>query len=204
VHGGASASHLKISPLMINFGSWLHTLMSQPELPAWLQAIAAFVALFISVWASWRIGSIERRRDRLQARGIAVAIYPEIESLTVTVKDARTGLLKIKEQAGTLAGQAVGASIQLTAQIKIPPLLDRNVERLFLLGEPAGPACLQLVSMMLQYNARVEAVVARTLHFGPGHWADGISQLEEHLTQLDEIVTKCTHEVEPMHNSVRR
>jgi hypothetical protein len=115
---------------MINFSTWLQALLSQPDLPAWLQAFTTVVALFISVWASLRVGSIERRKERLQARAIAVAIYPEIQRLAVTLKEMRAGLLKIKEQDGTLAGQSVGASIQ-QAQIEIPPLLDRNVDRLF-------------------------------------------------------------------------
>jgi X-X-X-Leu-X-X-Gly heptad repeat protein len=58
--------------------------------------------------------------------------------------------------------------------------------------------------MVLEYNARLEAIVARTLHQGSGQWAEGISQLESRLTQLDNIAAKCAHEIEPMHNSVRR
>jgi hypothetical protein len=53
----------------MNLLSWIKTLID----PAWLQAFAAIVALGISVWATWRVGAADRRRDRLQMLGIAVA-----------------------------------------------------------------------------------------------------------------------------------
>jgi hypothetical protein len=107
---------------MTNLYTWLAALPSRPDLPAWLQAFAAIVALFISAWASWRVGASERRRDRLQARAITVAIYPEIQKLGITCKNTRHHLLDIKKEADRLAGQSVGASIQF-CQIQVPPLL---------------------------------------------------------------------------------
>src|SRR5271165_585247 len=66
--------------------------LAKPDLASWLQAFAAIVALGISVWATWRVGAAERKRDRLQAHGIAVAIYPELLKLQVTVDYIRKGL----------------------------------------------------------------------------------------------------------------
>jgi hypothetical protein len=63
---------------MADFHTWLSAVLAKPELASWLQAFAAIVALVISVWATWRVGAAERRRSRLQAHGIAVAIYPEL------------------------------------------------------------------------------------------------------------------------------
>jgi hypothetical protein len=63
-------------------------------LPAWLQAAAAIVALAISVWAVWWTGAVARRRDRLEIRGIAVAVYPEIEMLKISTQNVRHGVAR--------------------------------------------------------------------------------------------------------------
>jgi hypothetical protein len=70
---------------MADFHTWFPALLAQPELANWLQAFAAVLALGISVWAAWRAGAADRKRDRLQARGITVAIDPELLKLQVTV-----------------------------------------------------------------------------------------------------------------------
>src|SRR5258708_3422376 len=130
--------------------AWLAT----RDLPAWLQAFAAIVALVISVVALWQTNAVERRRDRMRARGIAVAVYPELLKLCDAVRDTDQGLARLKQRSTTLVGQAIGATVQ-TGVIAVPYMLERNVDNLYLLGEPAGPACLQLVNVLNQYNALV-------------------------------------------------
>jgi hypothetical protein len=112
------------------------------DLPAWLQAIAAIVALAISVWAVLRANAVERRRDNIRAHGIAVAIYPEILRIPVEVENVFTRLADLRANYGHLVGQSIAVNFQM-AQITLPSMLERNVDNLYYLGEPAGPACLK-------------------------------------------------------------
>jgi hypothetical protein len=173
------------------------------DLPAWLQAFAALVALGISVWAVFRATSVEKRRDRLQARGIAVAIYPEILKLENTIPNVREALNTLKLRDRDLAGQSVSASVQLSARIEVPPMLDRNIDRLFMLGDVAGPACLQLVNVLNQYNALVDEIVARIAVMNVRVWTEAIDHLEQHIALLNSVVAKCKHEVASLHDTIK-
>ncbi len=176
--------------------------LSKPDLPAWLQAFAALVALIVSVWAALRAGAVERHRDRLEALGIAVAIYPEILKLEGTLENSRNWLRQIAALDGQLVGQSVMVRIQ-GAQIPIPPMLERNVDRLFMLGKRAGPSCLQLVNVLLQYNSFVEEIAARTGMLSANQWVEGVSKIEDHLALLKEVITKCEHDVRPLHDTIK-
>ena len=172
------------------------------DFPAWLQAFAAIVALIISVWATLKATSGDKRRDRLQSRGIAVAIYPEILKLTITIQNVREGLAALRAHNSNLVGQSVSASVLLTGRISIPPMLDRNIDRLFMLGDVAGPACLQLVNVLIQYNALVDDIAARMVMLNAATWPQAVGHLEQHLTLLDSVVAKCQHEVAPLHDAI--
>ena len=82
-------------------------------------------------------------------------------------------------------------------------MLDRNVDRLFMLGDIAGPACLQLVNMILQYNTLADAIASRMMIMNAAQWPEAVSHLEEHLTLLDGVVAKCIHEVQPIHDAIK-
>jgi hypothetical protein len=139
----------------------------------------------------------------LQSHGIAVAIYPEILKLEVLIPSTRDTLVRLKEQNSHLVGQNVAFDVQRMGRIEIPPMLDRNIDRLFMLGDIAGPACLQLVNVLLQYNTLVDEIAARIVSMNAGQWMEAIGHLEHHLTLLDGVVTKCKHEVAPLHDAVR-
>jgi hypothetical protein len=170
--------------------------------PAWLQALAALIALFISVVAIRRTGADERRRTFLELRGIAVAVYPEIGMLKITSQSVRDWLPTVKEQFKGYVGSSVAATVQNSASIAVPPMLDRYTDKLFLLGEIAGPACLHLVRMLLQYNQVVEAMAARLPMLNADEWPEALGHIEKHLTLLDAIIAKCEHEVKPIHDAV--
>lgn len=172
-------------------------------LPAWLQAATAIIALGISVWAVLWTGAAARRRDRLELRGVAVAIYPEIEMLKATTRGVRDGIKHLQERYANLVGQSVAASLELTAYIQMPPMLERNIDKLFILGDVAGPSCLHLVRLILQYNAFIERVVARIAILNAEQWVEAASHIEKHLTLLDKVIEKCEHEVRPIHDSVK-
>jgi hypothetical protein len=186
---------------MTNFFAWLQTAISKPDLASWLQAFAAMVALGISVWAALRAGAVERKRDRLQSYGIAVAIYPEILQMEVILENTRKHFDQlVQDFGGRLVGQNIAASI-VNGQIALPAMLDRNVDRLFMLGAIPGASCLQLGNVLSQYNSLVEAIAARTTMLNANQWKEGIGHLKQHLDLLGGVVAKCKHEVAPLHDA---
>jgi hypothetical protein len=176
--------------------------VTKPELLAYLQAFTAIVALGISVWAVLRNTSATRRRDRLELNGLAVSIYPELLMLPTLIQNVRDGLKRLKARYGSLVGQSVAASFELTAQISIPPMLERNVDKLFLLGPLGGPTCLQLYRLLLQYNSTVSAVAQHLVLLNSDQWKDAVDQLEQHLTLLENVVATCAHHVAPIHDTI--
>lgn len=82
--------------------AFLNDWIIKPEyLPAWLQAAAAIVALGLSGWAVWWTSAAARRRDRLELRGLAVAVYPEIRMLKASTQQVREGIAEIKDDMAT-------------------------------------------------------------------------------------------------------
>ncbi len=183
---------------------FFHEWILKPEyLAAWFQAFAAIVALFISGLAVLRTEDVARRRDRLERYGVAVAVYPEVEMLKISIQNVRDGIARLKEELGGQVGQSVGAHLQAIARIDIPPMLERNTDRLFVLGEVAGPSCLHLVRLILQYNSVVEAVASRVMLLNAAQWVTAVDKLEYHLSLLDNVIEKCQHEVQPIHDAIK-
>jgi hypothetical protein len=183
--------------------TFLDNWILKPEyVAAWLQAATAIIALCISVWAVWWTGAVARRRDRLEIRGIAVAVFPEIEMLKINIQNVRDGLAFLKQRDGGLVGQSVAANLQLTAHIPIPPMMDRNIDKLFILGDIAGPSCLHLVRLLLQYNATVSSISSHLVALNAEQWVEAAGHLENHLTLLEKVIEKCEHEVRRIHDFI--
>lgn len=136
-------------------------------------------------------------KDRLQARGIAVAIYADILELEVTIEKTRMRVGEIARSfSDRLPGQNIAARVQEAGSIEMPRMLNSNIDLLFMLREPAGSACIQLVTLLFQYDALVRDITSRIMTWSSDEWAEkDIRPLEEHLTSLGEIVTKCRDEV---------
>jgi hypothetical protein len=181
--------------------SFLDAWVLKPEyLPAWLQAGAAIIALGLGVWSVRASGAAQRRRDLLELRGLAVAIYPELCMLPTIVQNVRDGLSRLRTHDGD---QSFPASVQLTALIQIPPMLDRYIDKLYLLGEIAGPSCLHLVRLIMQYNSTVQNIAAATLMMNGPQRQEALHHISEHLSLIDQVIAKCEHEVRPIHDSVK-
>jgi len=165
-----------------------------------VQAVATVLALYLGVWAPRRAEQIAQRKERLQARCIAVAIEPDLQYLEVKLDNAR-GMLEVQSK---IPGQvnAIGFSNLLrSVQLEIPPMLDRNVDQLYLLGESAGPTVLQLVTVALQYNAMIEVASSRCLneaHVSPRVHAN---HLLGHITLMDKLIGEAGKEIKPIHDS---
>jgi hypothetical protein len=158
--------------------------------------------LGISVWAIMRTNAAERRKDSLRARGIAVAIYPELLKLTPIVDDIRQRLVQLKKEQSGQVGQSI-AWITQTAQIAVPPMLERNVDNLYLLDEPAGPACLQLVNILLQYNTLVADMSGRIIQMNAQQWPEAIGHFDQHLDLVASLTLKSATLVQKIHDRVQ-
>lgn len=188
---------------MYSTAEWLTNWVFQPSLlPAWLSALAASVALGISVWAGLRAGAVERRRDRLQASGIVVAIYPELLKLKIVIQTTRDSLLGLKANVHHLVGQSVAANLLEVGHIELPPMLDRNIDRLFLLGKSAGPFCLQLVNVLYQYDHLLRDIGSSVVIMNAQQWPEAIHHLDQHLDLIDAVVDKCESELRSAHENL--
>jgi hypothetical protein len=93
--------------------SLLNQWVLQPQyFTAWLQAGAAIVALGISAWSVQRQGATERRRNRQELNTLAVAVYPEIAMLKISIQTVRERITKLKETHAGLVGQSIGATFK--------------------------------------------------------------------------------------------
>jgi hypothetical protein len=137
-------------------GSILREWVLQPQyLTAWLQALAAIVALGISAWAVLRQGAMERRRNRQEMNTLAVAIYPEIGMLKISLQTARERITKLRATYAGVVGQSIGATLQASAYVGMVPMIERNIDRLYISGDVAGPTCIHLARLIIQHNVTV-------------------------------------------------
>jgi hypothetical protein len=180
----------------------IKSLLAAPSFTSWLQAFAAIVAIGISVLSLLRGSAADRRRERLQRQGIAVAIYPELLKLQVLIQNTREALAKLKVNPDHLVGQSIAADLLNSSTLTLPSMLERNIDKLFMLGVP-GVVCLQLVNIIWQHNVLANDIAARVAIMNAQQWPEAIAHLEQHLHLLDTIVGKCAHEVKPLHDSVK-
>ena len=139
------------------------------------------------------------RKDRLQARGIVVAVSPEL--LQVQVSHDRA--LNIMRQVWpTVRGNTTVAIVQgiRSAKIEIPPLLARNVDNFFLV-EPGGASLQQVVSFTLQYNGLIETLAEQSAqyvdNFDPEAHREALSG---NLEAIRIAVTDAIREIGPIHD----
>jgi hypothetical protein len=152
--------------------SWWYKLLNEQG-----SLIASLVALIAGILAYWA-GIIQakatrraaethvkatERTKRLEARGVAVAVDLGFQTLETDIKRARNNLERLKTDASTkdVAGQTIMAGAATIAKIASPPILERNVDRLFMLGDEAGPLCLSLIHMLYEHDVRVDASTNR-------------------------------------------
>ena len=97
------------------------------------------------------------RKDRLQARGIVVGVYPELLELQVR-HDRASGVMAkwANIDRRTMNVIHVVPAI-LDAKIPLTPVLFRNVDNLFLV-QPGAASLQQVVSFTLQYNTLIDTL----------------------------------------------
>jgi hypothetical protein len=167
----------------------------------------AIVAALIGAGAAYYVGHTQiaaaKRKDRLQARCIAVAISPELLQLKVRYERARKIIAdefpKAKAQRPGIMTDAVVALI-LDARIEIPPLLSRSVDQLYILDE-AGPTLLQLISVILQYNNLIETIASQIRQhvdsFNPSQHQKDVAG---HLRVIGQNIAEGERLIAPLHD----
>jgi len=167
----------------------------------------AIVAAGIGAAAAYFVGRAQvraaERRDRLQARSLSVAISPEL--LQLRVRHQRAVGIVNNEFPKVAGGMTVRiCEVVGSARIELTPLLERHSENLFLLGD-AGPTLLQLISITLQYDSLVSALVdqirADANSFNPQKQA---ADLSGHLRVIGEDITEAERLLGPLHDEATR
>jgi hypothetical protein len=125
------------------------------DISSWLQAFAAFVALGISATAILRTEAASRRRDKLRAKSIAMAITPDLLEIEEKMNHVERFVKHDNNPRNPLA--LVLPKEAEKFEIAVPPMLSRNIDRLHWLGEPTGPTVLRLVSTIYAFNAQLRS-----------------------------------------------
>lgn len=85
---------------------------------------------------------------------------------------------------------------EFSALVAFPPSVLGPVEHSHgFMGDVAGPSCLELVRVLLLYNAQAGSIASRIAGMNAHQWTEAIGHLDHHLTSLDDVVAKCKHEL---------
>ena len=87
--------------------------------------------------------------------------------------------------------------------MSIPPMLERNVDNLYLLDEPAGPDCLDLFNLLLEYNACVERVAFRVMAMNAQQLREEVGHLHRRLEVISAEASEAAAAVRPPHDAAR-
>jgi hypothetical protein len=185
------------------------------DLGSFLGGILALIAAGFAVFFAYRIGQRQAlatkeasdaqlaavaAKERRQAKGIAVGVYPELLEIGV-LHERATNMIK-KEWSKDWSGRTypdVAAYVRDT-HIRLPPILDRSFDYLYLLGD-AAHSLQQLVSVILQYNGMLDAL-ARHIEHGVAS-ANLASHAQDFLGELEAVrrnVEAARRDLQPFHD----
>lgn len=124
-------------------------------LAAWVQAISAIIAIAVAIWVPARQAYNARvaadRERSLKAKSMATAIYPSLIELRHRMEAVIDGWAKFSPLVTpTHIQYTPGMAEPLT--VELPPILESGVEEFYVLGEPAAPDVLFLLSLVRNYQ----------------------------------------------------
>ena len=139
------------------------------------------------------------QRDRVQARSIAVAISPELLQLEVTHQSASAAINLLPTLPSRTPIQIV-ADLQ-DAKIGVPRISDRLTNQLYMLGEPAGPTMLQLLSVIHQYNWLIDRI-SEQIERNPAYYNPARHQqdLGGQLRTIGDLIPMAQRETVTLHD----
>jgi hypothetical protein len=135
--------------------------------------------------------SAAAKKNRLQACCITAGIWPEIARIKGDRIIAARFIREALRIAPADSTAVVVTELMHPLHFQAPSVLSSNVDHLYLL-DGAGPKLLQLVSVILQYNERVEEIARQTtdcdITFEPAAHAD---ELSSYLEMMNLLLTKA-------------
>jgi hypothetical protein len=142
----------------------------------------------------------EEARNRERARGVAVAIYPELLQIEVAL-DRAAAILKTDPSKNKGNPNAVTANFIRQARLTVPPMLELHIKRLHWLPGDTGATVLQLVSVLKQFDGLVAICVRQIEDRGlRGQSAvDHGAELDGHLTALQTLIREAKTKVGAWH-----
>ena len=166
--------------------------------------IAGVLAFIATRQATNRQIAALARKDRLQARGIVVGVYPELLELQVAHERATNIIAQWSSMATrTMNTMSLVPAIR-SAKIELTPGLFENRYNFFLV-EPGGASLQQVVRFTEQYNRLVETlaqqIAANVNSFDPpAHQQD----LSGHLGAIRMALDDAIREIAPLHDEATR
>jgi hypothetical protein len=139
------------------------------------------------------------RKDRLQARCIAVGISPELLQLEAAHGRAQQAVSQFATLSGRNTAQII-AEIQ-DAKIQMPPVLSRVIDQVYILGEPTGSTVLQMISVIHQFNYMIDRIRYQILQ-NPNYFNPAAHQqhLSGQLTLIGQLIPMAQNETAPLHD----
>ena len=162
--------------------------------------IAGVLAYIATRQATNRQIAALARKDRLQARGIVVGIYPEPVELQVLHQRALNVIGQWPAlKAPTMNTLSLMPAIR-DAKIELTPILSKNIDNLFLV-EPGAASLQQVISFTQQYNRLVETlaqqIAAEINSFDPPAHQKSLSG---NLQAIGMALEDALREIAPIHD----
>ena len=174
------------------------------DLPAWLQAAAALIALGLSSWAvlatkraavDARLADVEDAR--LRAKIVAAAIVTDLEIIQGDIDRLKAKFMYPFDLEQILRDS--DAEQIAEAGIKLPPMIERSLPRLHWLGESAGEIMVILVANILGLDRLLGQMDANLKRQGIGRIMEWINVISPHIELLGTTLSKAKHDVGLVH-----
>ena len=143
----------------------------------------AIVALHISRVNAKNTARTTEAKAIQEARAVAFAISPSIVKITKDCMNLRGSFSEIISNHQDKVGQTVAGAV-LSLTFEMPPILDRDLERLGALPDSVGRDCFILVSMLLSFN---DSVIQNANWIGARDGGQWHKKLVERLMALDSL-----------------
>jgi hypothetical protein len=136
------------------------------------------------------------RKDRMQARGIVVGVYPELLEAREEHKRVTEA---VNQRFPTMGWMTIVQAVK-SAQMEVPPFLHRSVDNLFVV-EPGAASLTQFFSFTLQYNRLIRDFAQRVAQ-SPGITdpPDMRHELAGNLKAIAIALEDAIREIRPIHD----
>ena len=166
--------------------------------PEWVQAWGTIIALLVAIFAAWlphHFTARQAKRDReIMAGSLAVGLFPELLELQIKI----IAIEKYLECAAELPPGHLIPRLSL----KLPPILHNSLDRLYLLGKPAGPTIQQMATVIMQYDRAFQKLLAVIQYSGNSD--DPVSEhfayLKKHVGVAKKLLGEALEQIAPIHD----